>query len=579
MIPFGGFMPAITGAAILGGGKAVNHGTKLPGLSETGEPRYLSDDEAGSFLAWVQKVMDSGVTVESGDNGNFDIQNDDRGSDFFTLDQLQALITDAIDQSSTGQSVPQTLNPASLDNGQKTVPPGTMTVINVHHDDNISIDSQTRQVLTAVPAMVVSKDNAPVDGPIQYPANDPPWQTAVLDLGTQTGQISAQGDDHQKNENPLILDAKKNTPVIGFAKEEKSSSLLKPVVPACDERNYPTEGFIRKRLASDLGSATNQAVDPASALPQPGTGQPKDQDVMARPLIDEDIKASASRFIQGRLTSDSGTSNQAVDPAPTLSLPIAGQTEDPESRVTALTEEKTGSSKDDTPNSQGKDKYRQSLRIELADVNENDLQKGQPSDSEKPPAFEPTKTSSSFEDPAKSMALDPSTTLSEKPTVGQSAPAARTDMSMARTFQTAVMDQIVDKAAIRSMHGRSEIQIRLKPEFLGNVQMNIATEKEQVVVRILTDQPMVKEIIETHLHHLKAELQNQGLIIDKFDVMVNPDADQQHSREQFAQTFRQHSSQNGRRQPPEQNPETMDREDGHRHGEDSPKRDGVNYFA
>jgi flagellar hook-length control protein FliK len=155
----------------------------------------------------------------------------------------------------------------------------------------------------------------------------------------------------------------------------------------------------------------------------------------------------------------------------------------------------------------------------------------------------------------------------------------RTEDSAAKTFQTTVMDQIVDKAAMRSIHGRSEIQIRLKPEFLGNVQMNIAADKEQLVVRILTDRPMVKEIIETHLHQLRTELQNHGLTIDKFEVMVNPDAEQQNSRDQFAQMFKHHSSQNGRRQPHEQEPETLSRDGSKNPDDDQPNRDGVNYFA
>jgi flagellar hook-length control protein FliK len=109
--------------------------------------------------------------------------------------------------------------------------------------------------------------------------------------------------------------------------------------------------------------------------------------------------------------------------------------------------------------------------------------------------------------------------------------------------------------------------------------MNIAADKEQLVVRIMTDRPVVKEIIETHLHHLKTELQNQGLAIDKFEVMVNPDANQQHSREQFAQMFKHHSSQNGRQQAQEKDPETLNR-DGGNHPDDVPhNRDGINYFA
>ena len=176
------------------------------------------------------------------------------------------------------------------------------------------------------------------------------------------------------------------------------------------------------------------------------------------------------------------------------------------------------------------------------------------------------------------MAGDPSTNTTIKSTTGQAAASTQTVDASAKTFQTTVMDQIVDKAAMRSIHGRSEIQIRLKPEFLGNVQMSISAKKEQLVVRMMTDQPMVKEIVENHLHQLRTELQHQGLTIDKFEVMVNPDADQQHGRDQFAQMFK-HSSQNGRRQPQEQDPETLDRHGSHNPDADQPDRDGINYFA
>jgi flagellar hook-length control protein FliK len=169
--------------------------------------------------------------------------------------------------------------------------------------------------------------------------------------------------------------------------------------------------------------------------------------------------------------------------------------------------------------------------------------------------------------------------MAVKPAAGLATTLTRTEDAAVKTFQATVMDQIVDKAAMRSIHGRSEVQIRLKPEFLGNVQMNITADKEQLVVRIITDRPVVKEIIETHLHHLKTVLQNQGLTIEKFEVMVNPDGNQQHSREQFAGMFKHHLSQNGRRQQHEQDPETLNRDGGNSPDDGRPNRDGVNYFA
>ena len=286
-----------------------------------------------------------------------------------------------------------------------------------------------------------------------------------------------------------------------------------------------------------------------------------------------------NRLIQERLPSGPGVAGKASDPATPRLQAIAGQTKDPESMLTDLAGQGSTHAEDDTANFRGKDPHHPAQRVDLADVKEEEWQKGQSSETVKSTAAEQTKPHPSFQDTAKGMAGDPPTNMAVKPATGQAATLTRTEDAAAKTFQTTVMDQIVDKAAIRSIHGRSEIQIRLKPEFLGNVQMNIAADKEQLVVRIMTDRPVVKEIIETHLHHLKTELQNQGLAIDKFEVMVNPDANQQHSREQFAQMFKHHSSQNGRQQPHEQDPETLNRDGGNQSDDDRPNREGVNYFA
>ncbi len=111
-------------------------------------------------------------------------------------------------------------------------------------------------------------------------------------------------------------------------------------------------------------------------------------------------------------------------------------------------------------------------------------------------------------------------------------PATRTEpvSSEAKPIQSNVMNQIVEKAVMRADKGRPEINIKLKPDFLGNVRMNIVTDRQQVMVRIITDVPAVKEIIESNISQLRAGLQNQGLEIDKFDVFVNQDSDHQGKR-------------------------------------------------
>ncbi len=103
----------------------------------------------------------------------------------------------------------------------------------------------------------------------------------------------------------------------------------------------------------------------------------------------------------------------------------------------------------------------------------------------------------------------------------ESVPRSKETQHFQKTFQPAVMKQVVEKAMMNLTNGQSSIKISLKPEALGQLKMQITTENNQVMVKILTQVPMVKEIIESNLSQLKAGFQNQGLEIEKFDVSVD----------------------------------------------------------
>ncbi|MBW2252311.1 MAG: flagellar hook-length control protein FliK, partial [Deltaproteobacteria bacterium] len=93
-------------------------------------------------------------------------------------------------------------------------------------------------------------------------------------------------------------------------------------------------------------------------------------------------------------------------------------------------------------------------------------------------------------------------------------------------FRTGTLNQIVEKAALNLRNGKSQVLIDLKPEFLGSVRMKIITESHLVTVRILTELPVVKEMIENNISQLKTDLQSYGLEIDKIDVSVANDSQQ-----------------------------------------------------
>jgi hypothetical protein len=91
------------------------------------------------------------------------------------------------------------------------------------------------------------------------------------------------------------------------------------------------------------------------------------------------------------------------------------------------------------------------------------------------------------------------------------------------TGRSGVFDQIVQRAAVHLNNDRGEISIDLKPDFLGRVRMQIHTENQQVTVRILTELPAVRDMIETGLAQLKSDLQSQGLQVERIEVAVADD--------------------------------------------------------
>ncbi len=86
-----------------------------------------------------------------------------------------------------------------------------------------------------------------------------------------------------------------------------------------------------------------------------------------------------------------------------------------------------------------------------------------------------------------------------------------------------VVEQIVQRAALHLKNDQGEARIDLKPEFLGQVRMQVVTDSQQVTVRIVTELPMVRDLIEQNLHQLKSDLQQQGLQVERVEVSVADD--------------------------------------------------------
>jgi hypothetical protein len=96
-----------------------------------------------------------------------------------------------------------------------------------------------------------------------------------------------------------------------------------------------------------------------------------------------------------------------------------------------------------------------------------------------------------------------------------------------KDLRSQTLNQIVQKAVLHLKNGQNEVRMNLKPDFLGQIRMQIITDSQQVTVRIITEFPMVKELIENNVQQLKSDLQNHGLEIDELEVSVSQNPDQQ----------------------------------------------------
>lgn len=147
----------------------------------------------------------------------------------------------------------------------------------------------------------------------------------------------------------------------------------------------------------------------------------------------------------------------------------------------------------------------------------------------------------------------------------------------ADVFHQENFNQLVERALITVRGEQSEARIALKPDQLGHVQMKIVTENNLVTIRIMTESPVTRDLIDANAHQLKTELQQQGLNVESIQVSVSDD---QHDADRGArqrEAFLRHLAATGRR-PKE--------EDGDRgkHGASQPKpgrsgATGIDYFA
>jgi hypothetical protein len=185
-------------------------------------------------------------------------------------------------------------------------------------------------------------------------------------------------------------------------------------------------------------------------------------------------------------------------------------------------------------------------------------------------------------DPMSFDAFRPTPSSAAETTSNKPAITVASQSTLDNDVQRSVMDQIVQKAVVRAADGRSEMRIQLKPDVLGDVRLSIVSENQHVSVRMIADQTATKDIIESQLHHLKAELDRQGLIVERVEVLVDTNADPGNQRDNFFHMFKHHGSASNRGERFGDDQNGHPGQDADDHPRQTPRRSdqqGLSYFA
>jgi hypothetical protein len=98
-----------------------------------------------------------------------------------------------------------------------------------------------------------------------------------------------------------------------------------------------------------------------------------------------------------------------------------------------------------------------------------------------------------------------------------------------RSLMSQTLNQIVQKAVLSLHNGQHEVQLHLKPDFLGHI----------------AEFPFVKDMLENNLHQLKSDLQAQGLDIDELEVSIAHDGHAEGDLQQNAEAAKLQAAKNG----------------------------------
>lgn len=86
-----------------------------------------------------------------------------------------------------------------------------------------------------------------------------------------------------------------------------------------------------------------------------------------------------------------------------------------------------------------------------------------------------------------------------------------------------LMGKLVEKAQVAINNGKSEVLMSLNPEYLGKVRLKINMEGDNFIGKIFVDNAEIKDIFTKNLDTVITSLNEIGINIEGFDVMLRED--------------------------------------------------------
>lgn len=125
---------------------------------------------------------------------------------------------------------------------------------------------------------------------------------------------------------------------------------------------------------------------------------------------------------------------------------------------------------------------------------------------------------------ASETASGPKSLFSDEARVNQQAQQTEQQQEMQKSAQQIkreeVIDQIVKQMEVRNFAGKTELQMRLNPEYLGELKMNIVHEDGKMVAKFETTSREVRELLEESLPELTSEFGKKGLKLEGANVKL-----------------------------------------------------------